>query len=159
MLPAFFLRLYNAILNPGSINTGGIVPSLAAGATMTASKSYAAFATYGELSTAANSTTIGDAWIYALCMSLLYISGGVHWQGTLAFGAGGAEVNVAGSRFMTGHSQATAAGEVPDLQWTYSPFPIFWAAGTRLSGAASSANNANDVFNLSAAYRTGVGTA
>ncbi len=152
-------KLVNAILNlAGNANTGGIVPNLAAGATMTASKSYAALATYGQLSTAANSTTIGEAWIYALFISVLYISGGVHYQGMTAFGAGGAEVNTTGSAFGAGHSQSTAAGEVMDCQWQYGSFPIHWAAGTRLSGATSSANAANDVSNLAAAYKTNLGT-
>ncbi|MCX6020488.1 MAG: hypothetical protein NTZ05_01930 [Chloroflexi bacterium] len=159
---AIITAIYNLLFNPNSVNTGGLVPNLGAGAVVTSVKSYAALSgatqTYSELASVVTSTAIGAAWIYAVYLSLTYISGGVHYQGILGFGASGAETNITGSGFRAGHTQATAVGEVMDQQWSYGAWPIYWAAGNRLAAGGSSSNNANDQFGIHAAYRTGLGT-
>lgn len=152
---SFVNLIYNAIFNPNTVNTGGVFPTLAAGVAVTSGKSRA-FGAWAQV--VAGATVVANSWITGVVMDVFYFAGGEGYQVGLGSGAGGAEVLQTGSQFYHGFTEATAAGELNYLTFSYAPWPLFWPSATRIA-AESAATSANArVVGVSVMYRTGIGT-
>lgn len=148
-------NLFNAIINANGVNTGGVYPTLAAGVAVTSGKSYA-YGSWAQVVAAA--TVTAASWITAAVMDAFYFATGEQYQVGVGLGAGGSEVLMSGSQFHNGHVEATAVGELNDLQFYYAPYPLYVASGSRIAAESAAASANARVIGLSLMYRTGVGT-
>ena len=152
---ALLASIYNAIVNLGGTNTGGIYPDLAAGVTVTSGKSYA----YGSFAQVVAAATVTVAsWLTHVIVDVFYIATGEAYQAQIGTGASGSEAAMTGSTWRVGHQEASAVGELPYQVWSFSPYPLYVAAATRLSARAAAASANNRSLGVSVAYRSGIGS-